>query len=139
MKEKRLRDKTWGDYGISQYRYRELKNFCLQYDEKKQKIQYGISAMRPDAQGGSSGGTGDPTSKLAMRHVGYLKDIQMIESSAMETDKVLYPFLLKSVTKDLPYEAVEFDEMFGRIPYGKTDFYAYRRMFYSILDGKKYA
>lgn len=139
MKEKRLRDKSWKDYEISKFRYRELKNFCLQYDEKKQKIQYGISAMRPDAQGGSSGGTGDPTSKLAMQHVGYLKDIQIIESSAMETDKLLYPFLLKSVTQDLPYEAVEFDERFGRIPYGKTDFYAYRRKFYHVLNGKKYA
>ena len=140
MKEKRLRDKTWNDYGISKYRYQELKNFCLQYDEKKRKIQYGISGMSTDNLGVSgSSGAGDPTSKLAIRHMNYLKDIQMIEMSAVETDRVLYPFLLKSVTQDLSYEDIEYDDRHGRIPYGKTDFYAYRRKFYSILNDKRYA
>ena len=135
-----MRDKTWNDYGISKYRYQELKNFCLQYDEKKRKIQYGISGMCTDNLGASgSSGASDPTSKLAMRHMNYLKDIQMIEMSAVETDRVLYPFLLKSVTQDLSYEDIEYDDIYGRIPYGKTDFYAYRRKFYSILNDKRYA
>ena len=50
MLEKRLRDMTWDDYGISKNRYKELKAFCLQYDEKKSKIKYGISAVRYDGQ-----------------------------------------------------------------------------------------
>lgn len=136
MDKKRLRDKTWADYGISKYRLAELKNFCLQYDEKKEKIQYGISAISTEGSTGSRG-TGDPTSNTAMNHVGYLRDIQLIESSVMETNKLLYPFLLKSVTQDLSYEDIEYDDKFGRIPYGKTDFYAYRRKFYSVLDEKK--
>ncbi|MBQ6815577.1 MAG: hypothetical protein IJP13_08580 [Lachnospiraceae bacterium] len=137
MKEKRLRDKTWKDYEISKFRYRELKNFCLQYQEKKEKIQYGLSSYNMEGSSSSSGPS-DPTGKKALNHIRDLVDIQMIESSAMETDKQLYPFLLKSVTQDLPYEAVEYDERYGRIPYGKTDFYAYRRRFYYILNEKKY-
>lgn len=136
MKEKRLRDKTWDDYGISKYRYRELKNFCLQYDEKKEKIQYGISAIPVEGSTGSSG-TGDPTSKKAISHVGYIEDIQMIESCAMGTDMMLYPYILKSVTRDLAYEDIEYDNELGRIPCGKTDFYAYRKKFYSLLDERK--
>lgn len=45
MKKKRLREMTWEDYGISRHRYEELRAFCLQYDEKKSKIQRGLSAV----------------------------------------------------------------------------------------------
>lgn len=31
----RLRDLTWGDYGISHERYQELKYYCLQYKAKR--------------------------------------------------------------------------------------------------------
>ena len=40
---------------------------------------------------------------------------------------------LKSVTDDLSYEYLEFDDTLGRIPVGKTDFYGYRRKFYACL------
>lgn len=138
MKEKRLRDKTWNDYEISKFRYRELKNFCLQYQEKKDKIQYGISAISMEGQGGSSG-LSDPTSKNAMNHVRYLADVQMIESCAMDTNVTLYQYILKSVTEDKSYEDIEFDEKLGRIPCGRTEFYGYRRQFYYLLNRKKYA
>ena len=54
-----------------------------------------------------------------------LTDCKMIEELA--------PYLLKSVTDDLSYEYLEFDDTLGRIPVGKTDFYGYRRKFYACL------
>lgn len=48
MDKKRLRDMTWDDYGISRHRYEELKAFCLQYEEKKAKINRGINGRGND-------------------------------------------------------------------------------------------
>ena len=41
------------------------------------------------------------------------------------------------MTNDLPYQYIEYDEKLGRIPVGKTDFYALRRLFYHFLDNLK--
>jgi hypothetical protein len=58
-----------------------------------------------------------------------LTDCKMIEEAARD--------LLKSVTDDLSYEYLEFDDTLGRIPVGKTDFYGYRRKFYDCLLKKR--
>lgn len=62
-----------------------------------------------------------------------LTDCKMIEEAARESSEELAPYLLKSVTDDLSYEYLEFDDTLGRIPVGKTDFYGYRRKFYACL------
>ncbi len=105
-KKKRVRNMTWKDYGITKYRYVELKAFCLQYKEKKKKIQ----------------------------NVMCKKDCEMIEQAAKAASEELYLYIIKSVTNDLSYTFIEYDEMIGRIPIGKTDFYGYRRLFYHYLD-----
>ena len=132
----RPRNRSWKDYGISEHRYLELKNFCLQYKEKKEKIQYGLSAYNMDGNGGGVGPS-DPTSKSALVHAVYEKDIQMIEHSAVEANPEIYLYILDSVTNGKSYEEIEYNPEYGKIPYGKTDFYAYRRLFFSILDKKK--
>ena len=58
---------------------------------------------------------------------------EQIEEAARESSEELAPYLLKSVTDDLSYEYLEFDDTLGRIPVGKTDFYGYRRKFYACL------
>ena len=136
MSYKRLRDMTWEDYGISRNRYQELKSFCLQYEEKKSKITRGIGGMQYTSMPGSSG-PGKAVENQAVRNVTYQNDIDMIEEAAKETSKELAPYILKSVTNDLPYSYIEYDSVMGRIPVGKTEFYGYRRLFYSVLDKKK--
>ena len=59
------------------------------------------------------------------------------EEAARESSEELAPYLLKSVTDDLSYEYLEFDDTLGRIPVGKTDFYGYRRKFYDCLLKKR--
>lgn len=132
-KKKRLRDMTWDDYGISKYRYQELKAFCLQYEEKKNKIKYGLSSMNHDGTA-VSGGIGRPTEQQAINNDKYLKDIRMIENAAVRANPGIWKYILKSVTQGLPYEFIEYDDKLGRIPVGKTEFYAVRRKFYHCLD-----
>ena len=43
-------------------------------------------------------------------------------------------YILLSVTQKKSYEAIEYDRRLGRIPCGRTDFYGYRRLFYSLFE-----
>lgn len=132
QKKKRLRDMTWEDYGISKNRYKELKAFCLQYDEKKSKIKYGLSAMQYDGQP-KAHSTGSQVENQAIENEIYKKDCAMIEEAAIRANPGIWKYILKSVTLGIPYEFVEYDEELGRIMMGKTDFNAHRRLFYYNL------
>lgn len=134
MAKKRLRDMTWDDYGISKYRYRELKNFCLQYPEKKEQIRYGLTSHEPAE--GLSGRIGRPTESQAINNSPYIKDCLMIENAAREAAPEIHQWILVSVTEDLSYDELEFHPELGRIHVGRTEFYAYRRLFYKKLDDR---
>jgi hypothetical protein len=134
--QKRLRDMTWEDYGISKNRYAELKAFCLQYEEKKSKIKYGISAAQYDGQP-KAHNTGSQTERQAMDNVIYMKDCAMIEEAAIRTNPEIWRYIVKSVTLGLSYEFIEYDNEQGKIPMCKNDFYGTRRKFFSILNKMK--
>lgn len=132
-KKKRLRNMTWDDYGISRNRYKELQAFCLQYDEKKSKINRGVNAVAND--GMPKGNFKKNTLEMnAIRNVIYQRDCEMIEQAAVAASSEIYPYIIKSVTNDLSFPYIEYDEKLGRIPVGKTEFYGYRRLFYHYLD-----
>lgn len=133
---KKLRDMTWDDYGISENRYAELKAFCLQYDEKKSKINRGMGAIKYDGMPKSNFKT-NPLEDKAIRNVAYQRDCEMIEQAAIAASAEIYPYILESVTNNLPYRFIEYNEKLGRIPVGKTEFYALRRLFYHFLDNLK--
>lgn len=132
LKQKRIREYTWDDYGISKNLHNELKSFCLQYEEKKSKIKYGLNALVSD--GMPHGNTmGSPTEVNAMSNATYKRDCEMIERAAVMANSEIANYILKSVSLDLPYEYIEYDEKMGKIPVGKTDFYGYRRLFFYYL------
>ena len=132
-KKKRLRDMTWDDYGISRNRYKELQAFCLQYDEKKSKINRGVNAVTND--GMPKGNFKKNTLEMnAIRNVIYQRDCEMIEQAAVAASSEIYPYIIKSVTNDLSFPYIEYDEKLGRIPVGINEFYGYRRLFYHYLD-----
>lgn len=135
--KKRLRDMTWEDYGISKYRYKELKAFCQQYDEKKNKIQYGLPSAKQDGMPRGSGPVGSPVEQQAIENTLYMRDIRMIEEAAVQTNPAIWKYILKSVTQDLSYEFVMYDAELGRISVGQTEFYAYRKLFYHYLNKLK--
>lgn len=130
---KKLRDMTWDDYGISKHRYAELKAFCLQYDEKKSKISRGIGAMNYDGMPKGNFKT-NPLEDKAIRNVTYQKDCEMIKQAAIAASPDIFQYIIKSVTNDLSYQFIEYDETLGRIPVGINEFYGYRRLFYYYLD-----
>lgn len=134
--QKRLRDMTWEDYGISKNRYAELKAFCLQYGEKKSKIKYGISAAQYDGQP-KAHSTGSQTERQAMDNVIYMKDCAMIEEAAIRTNPEIWRYIIKSVTLGLSYEFIEYDNEQGKIPMCRRDFYGTRKKFYAILNEMK--
>lgn len=134
--KKRLREMTWDDYGISRHRYKELQAFCLQYDEKKSKINRDVGGMSYDGMPRGSS-KGDSLEKNAIQNVNYENDCKMIEQAAIAAAPDIYPYIIKSVTEGLTYEEVEYQEELGKIPMGKTDFYAHRRLFYHFLDRLK--
>lgn len=43
-------------------------------------------------------------------------------------------FILKSVIEGKSFEKIEFDFLLGRVPVGRSNFYALRRQFYGNLD-----
>ena len=132
-KKKRLRDMTWDDYGISRNRYKELQAFCLQYDEKKSKINRGVNAVAND--GMPKGNFKKNTLEMnAIRNVIYQRDCEMIFFFDDAASTEIYTYIIKSVTNDLSFPYIEYDEKLGRIPVGKTEFYGYRRLFYHYLD-----
>lgn len=134
--QKRLRDMTWEDYGISKNRYAELKAFCLQYGEKKSKIKYGISAVQYDGQP-KAHNAGSQTERQAMDNVIYTKDCAMIEEAAIRANPEIWKYIVKSVTLGLSYEFVEYDNEQGKIPMCRRDFYGTRKKFYAILNEMK--
>lgn len=136
MGKKRLRDMNWDDYGISKNRYRELKAFCMQYDEKKSKIKYGISSTQNDGQP-KARSTKSQTEARAIENDRYKRDCAMIEEAAVRANPEIWRYIVRSVTLDLPYEFVEYDEEQGKIPMCRNDFYGTRRKFFAILNELK--
>ena len=136
LEQKRLRTMSWEDYGISKYRYRELKNFCLQYPEKKKQMKYGLSAAGYDWMPGS-GKIGRPTENQAINNSAYIKDCLMIEQAAREASSVISQWILASVTEGMSYEELELHPELGKVPVCKKDFYGIRRLFYAILHKKR--
>lgn len=123
MVKKRPRDMTWEDYGLSRNRRKELKAFCLQYDEKKSRIRHAAALAQKDGV----------SSEIEM----YSRDCRMIEEAAVRTDSGIWIYLLRSVTLGLPYERIEYDSELGRIHVCRCDFYGKRRLFFSILNKMK--
>lgn len=118
-------------YEISKYRYRELKNFCLQYDEKKQRLAAlrGLGAVTYSNEPHGSG-ISNPTAAKAERAQQLARDIDLIEQTVMEVDSVNYHSLLANVTStNMPYEYL-----------GPTcsrgQFYKTRARFFFLLDHK---
>lgn len=136
MGKKRLRDMTWDDYGISKNRYKELKAFCLQYDEKKSRIQYGAgkSPAIGECASPNSGFKESPVERQAIQNSVYLRDIHMIEEAAIMADPSIWKYLLRSATRGLSYEYIEYDDELGKIPMCRKDFYGVRKLFFSILN-----
>lgn len=111
----------YGEEKLSKHRYRELKHFCLQYPEFKY-VYYILDWACP------SNGHDDPTSKIATLKTDYGRAIKLIETTARDTSEEYQSYILKSVTRDIPLNAVDLD---------RDVLDAYRRKFFWLLHQRK--
>ena len=126
------RDLSLDKYGISKHRYRELYNFCLQYNDfiKAKQDCYSLPAVMPDGMPKRTDKT-DPTATKAERALKLAADIELIEQTAIEAAGDLYPWLMKAVTS----EGLQWRDLSP--PCGVRQFREIRRKYYFLLNLKK--
>lgn len=133
MVRKELSQKS--KYWISKHRQYELKHFCLQYPTWKQEyaaLSY-ISSSSLD-QAPSSNAPGNPTENIAVKRSHYKDRIDMIEETAVETDKALGRYILMAVTEGLSYDYLKSKL---NIPCGRDMYYdRYRRFFWLLSEAR---
>ena len=120
-------------FGISKNRYREMKAFCLQYPEWKEKLSC-LQDLKGMANGEAvqSGTLGNPTEAAALACMEYSERIGYVESSlemATGSDRIMYNALLKNITKNMSFEQIS-------PPVSRTVFFEIRTAFFVNLNRK---
>lgn len=118
-------------YHLSKHRYLELKHFCLQYPEWKKRLQEitDISAADPGRLG--SGLVGNETERIAIEKTVLKNKIDLVEKTAMETDKSLWFYILQGVVEERTYVYLR-NTM--NMPCGRNMYYDRYRRFFWLLD-----
>jgi len=126
------RDLSLGCYEISRERYRELKYFCRQYPEKKQKLTDARDLSGQNWDGMPHASTvGDPTGRRAEKALRYAADVALIEQTAALAAPSCAKELLRNVTEGVPWEYLPS----AALP--RRAFYEARRKFFWLLDQRK--
>lgn len=123
-------------YGISNYRFRELYYFCLQYWEWRDELKYIWPEYRETRQSGQpmESSISDQTGTLGIRRAELSGRCELIEQTAIEADPDIYEYIIKAVTNvGVTYKYL--DKVMG-IPCGKDMYYDRRRKFYWLLSKK---
>lgn len=127
--------RLYSEYDISRHRYRELKEFCLQHEEKKSKLNqiYTLSSAPPKTSV-MGGITSKPTENKAILAQQLKADITLVEGCLKEAcseDVGLLEFLKKNIIYGKGYNTL------GYVPCGMRQFYRLRKKFFFILDLRK--
>ena len=121
-------------YNISNYRFRELYYFCLQYEEWKEILKEIRNPLKSMHYSGmpSSGVCSNPTESIAIECAEYSHKCGLIERAAKEADAELYEYIIFAVT----HENISFKylKMQMNMPCERDRYYNSRRKFYFILD-----
>lgn len=118
-------------YGISKEEYLQLKYLCLSYDAMREKLEDCRSIKAKKLDGMPRGrGISDPTARDGEKGARLAKDIADIEQAAIEAAPETYRYLLRHVTKDIPYESLG-------VPQGRRQFYESRVRFFINLAKRK--
>lgn len=111
-------------YELTAHRYRELKHFCLQYQDM-------VTELRClEGTNGYLEKHFDPTSDLAVRENELRTAIRLIEMTARETERFLSDRILKVVTEDVNIKGFT-------MPCTRECMEELRRRYYWLLDKRK--
>lgn len=120
-------------YGIGRYAYRELRYFCLQYEDKKRELKKLLirrAAVCSPIENRDS--CIKETEKRDKARIEALEsDIKLLEQTAIEVSPDMYQALIKHVAEKIPYEHL------GCVPMGRKQFYELRRKFFYELHRRK--
>lgn len=128
------RDIYLAKYGISRARYRELKGFCEQYQEWKEKVQdhaFISSVTYKTTPGNPNKGTTDMTGNTAVKLSKYQNKIDVIERCAKEADPDYWQELIECICCDA--SAKIYIET-SKLPMSTAVYYNRRRYFFILLD-----
>jgi hypothetical protein len=130
------RDIRLDNYNISKYAYRELSNFCLQYPEKKQELLDMRNPLKCQQYSDMphSSSVGEPTAIAAERAVKLSVDTELIEQTAIDTDAIMYQYIILSATQGVPYCYLK---SLKNIPCYEREFIRLRRLFFYKLALKR--
>lgn len=125
-----MNSKEYKKYKIDDYVYNELKWFCFQYEQKRQKLKdcYYLKSMNYD--GVRCENHNENIAQIKAINAAQLShDVDMIDTALrLASDTATYEFLKKNVTqKNMPYERL------GAVPMGRRQFYEMRAKFFHIL------
>ena len=139
------RDLSLDNYGISGYRYRELKNYCLQYNEWQDELKYNTTTVgsKVITDMPICHGQGNPMETLVDRRIELESKCQLIEKtlenaiSALYNGEVmcLYPIVLKAIVNE--HMSYNYLDEVCCIPCGHRKYWEIRRFFFFLLDGQK--
>lgn len=128
----RVRTRRYEQYGISKYRFLELKSIALQYDQmvaEEKKLRRGEIDRKPG--GNRAWRKPDPTGNaaigIALRSNAHR--IRAIEECARIAAPGFAAQLMECVARGVPYERIS-----PTPPCGRAQFYAARRLFFCELD-----
>ena len=123
-------------YKISDYRFRELYYFCLQYEEWKQELKDKKNPLKGMQYSGApaSGNPGNPTATAGIECAELSNKCDLVEQAAKAADPELWEYILYAVTHD----KISFDTLKAQknIPCERDRYYNSRRKFYFVLDKK---
>lgn len=124
-------------YWIPKHRYYELKHFCLQYPEWKERLRDldGASGQAPGTtEYIDIGRPGDPTAQCADERVLISVKMRIVEEAAYEAcmHQFWYTFLLKAITENLSYDILE--ARYGIMPISRNEWYVLYRKLFFLLD-----
>lgn len=129
---------TYEDLGITPARLRELRYFCNQYQEWKDKL----NIMNPSVKGQRSDGIpnsntnniSDGTAEIAVKRAMLIEKIKMVEDSAKEASPDAWQYIIKSVCYRKKYGYLK---SILEIPISEASFRDRVKMFFGILNQKR--
>ena len=121
-------------YKISNYRFRELYYFCLQYDELKQELKAKRNPLKATQYSDMplNNYPGDSTAAVAIECAELSRKCAMIEQAAQTADPELWQYILLAVTNE--NITFNFLKVQKNIPCERDRYYSSRRKFYFHLD-----
>lgn len=121
-------------YNISNYRFRELYYFCLQYNEWREMLKQKQNTLQATKYSGmpSSGHISNQTENHGIECAELSNKCAAVEAAARMADPELYNFIIYAVT----HENITFNflKMQKDIPCERDRYYNSRRKFYFMLD-----